>query len=120
MAAFGGRLMLKGGAEGVYCGALRDKGLGFAIKIDDGKNEAAELVAASLIAAISAPSGNEAAALAPWTGHMLAQCARDRSRCIPRHRVGATDDLKGYFLRRRTAVPTAVTISMALRLPIVS
>lgn len=71
MTAFGGRLMLKGGAEGVYCGALRDKGLGFAIKIDDGKNEAAELVAASLIAAISAPSGNEAAALAPWTGHML-------------------------------------------------
>lgn len=67
MAAFGGRLMLKGGAEGVYCGALRDSGLGFALKIDDGKNEAAELVAASLIASISSPSQSEAAALAPWT-----------------------------------------------------
>ena len=28
--------MQKGGAEGVQCGAIRDKGWGYALKIDDG------------------------------------------------------------------------------------
>lgn len=36
MAALPGRIYLKTGAEGVYCGALPGKGVGFALKIDDG------------------------------------------------------------------------------------
>lgn len=63
MTAFAGRLMLKIGAEGVYCGALRDKGWGFALKIDDGKKEAAETLIANLLFAISDPNADEAAAL---------------------------------------------------------
>ncbi|MEX1181457.1 MAG: asparaginase [Cucumibacter sp.] len=67
MAAFGGRLMLKGGAEGVYCGAVRDPDLGFALKIDDGNMQAAELVAASLIEAIAKPDARAKTALAERT-----------------------------------------------------
>jgi L-asparaginase II len=49
MQAFGARLFVKTGAEGVYCGALPDLGLGIAIKCDDGAGRAAELVMAALI-----------------------------------------------------------------------
>ena len=45
-----GQLLLKSGAEGVYCGALPERGLGFALKIDDGAQRAAEAVAVQLIA----------------------------------------------------------------------
>ena len=55
MAAFGGRLMLKGGAEGVYCGALRDKGLGFALKIDDGNAAASRALVAALLLELAEP-----------------------------------------------------------------
>lgn len=41
---------MKGGAEGAYCGALPEPGLGFAIKIDDGAKRGAEAVVAELIA----------------------------------------------------------------------
>jgi len=66
MTAFSGRLMLKIGAEGVFCGALRDKGWGFALKIDDGNHMAAEIVIASLLLAIAAPNAGETAALAAY------------------------------------------------------
>ena len=36
-----GRVFLKTGAEGVYCGAFPELGLGFALKIDDGTKRAA-------------------------------------------------------------------------------
>jgi L-asparaginase II len=45
-----GQVLLKSGAEGVYCGALLTRGVGFAIKIDDGAKRAAEAVAAGLVA----------------------------------------------------------------------
>ena len=41
---------MKSGAEGVYCGALPERGLGFALKIDDGAKRAAEAVAVEVIA----------------------------------------------------------------------
>lgn len=59
MEAFGGRVMLKMGAEGVYCGAVRDTGVGFALKIDDGKPEAAEVLVANLLLALAEPNENE-------------------------------------------------------------
>jgi L-asparaginase II len=45
-----GKVLIKSGAEGVYCGALPVRGLGFALKIDDGARRAAEAVAVDLIA----------------------------------------------------------------------
>jgi L-asparaginase II len=40
MAALPGVIYLKNGSEGVYCGALPELGLGFALKIDDGAQRA--------------------------------------------------------------------------------
>ena len=66
MAAFNGRLMLKVGAEGVFCGAVIDKGLGFALKIDDGSIPAAECAVANLLIAIAEPNAGERAVLEKW------------------------------------------------------
>jgi L-asparaginase II len=44
-----GRIFVKVGAEGVYCGALPELGLGFALKCDDGAVRAAETMVAALI-----------------------------------------------------------------------
>jgi L-asparaginase II len=50
MGRFGRRVFVKTGAEGVYCGALPDQGLGFALKCDDGAGRAAQALTAALIA----------------------------------------------------------------------
>jgi L-asparaginase II len=52
MAAFGERLFCKIGAEGVYCAALPELGLGVALKIDDGAARAAEAAMAAVAAAL--------------------------------------------------------------------
>jgi L-asparaginase II len=49
MSHFGARVFVKGGAEGVYCGALPEQGLGIAIKCDDGAGRAAEVIMANLL-----------------------------------------------------------------------
>jgi L-asparaginase II len=52
MQRLGERVFCKVGAEGVYCAALPGRGLGVAIKIDDGNNaRAAEVVMAAVIEA---------------------------------------------------------------------
>jgi L-asparaginase II len=55
MRAFGGRVMQKGGAEGVQCGAIRDLGLGYALKIDDGNMQASQLAMANLLKRFARP-----------------------------------------------------------------
>jgi L-asparaginase II len=50
MGHFGQRVFVKGGAEGVYCGALPELGYGIAIKCDDGQGRCAEVVMAAVIA----------------------------------------------------------------------
>lgn len=50
MQAFGERVFCKIGAEGVYCAALPERGVGIALKIDDGQARAAQAVMAELIA----------------------------------------------------------------------
>ncbi len=49
MQQLGARVCCKVGAEGVFCAALPDRGLGVAIKIDDGNSRAAEVALASVI-----------------------------------------------------------------------
>lgn len=44
-----GQALVKSGAEGVYCGAFPEHGLGFALKIDDGAKRAAEAVVVHVI-----------------------------------------------------------------------
>lgn len=50
MQRFGARVFVKTGAEGVFCCALPEQGLGFALKCDDGAGRAAEVVTAAMIA----------------------------------------------------------------------
>ncbi|BDA86020.1 asparaginase [Aureimonas sp. SA4125] len=47
-----GRVFVKTGAEGVFCGAVPELGLGFALKIDDGAGRAAEIATAATLAHI--------------------------------------------------------------------
>ena len=50
MQRFGARVLVKTGAEGVFCGALPEQGLGIALKCADGGTRAAEVAMAAVIA----------------------------------------------------------------------
>ncbi|WP_374566770.1 asparaginase [Ideonella sp.] len=64
MQHFGERVFCKVGAEGVYCAALPTRGLGVAIKLDDGNTaRAAEVVMASVIEALAQRDDADAAVL---------------------------------------------------------
>ncbi|HEY4203239.1 MAG TPA: asparaginase [Devosiaceae bacterium] len=63
MEAFGGRIMHKGGAEGVQCGAIRHKGWGYALKCDDGNMPASHAMAAALLLRFAEPDATQAALL---------------------------------------------------------
>jgi L-asparaginase II len=52
MDGFAGRLLLKTGAEGVYCGAIPELGVGIALKCEDGTTRAAEVMMAAAVAAL--------------------------------------------------------------------
>ncbi len=67
-----GRAVTKTGAEGVYCAALPELGLGVALKIDDGATRAAEVAVAALMQRfLDPPEGFERLArprLVNWRG----------------------------------------------------
>lgn len=52
MEAAPGRVFAKTGAEGVFCGAVPELGLGFALKIEDGATRASEALVAATLARI--------------------------------------------------------------------
>jgi L-asparaginase II len=52
MAALAPAVFVKGGAEGVHCGALPELGLGIALKIDDGAKRGTERALAEVLAAL--------------------------------------------------------------------
>ena len=49
MSLLGPRVFTKSGAEGVFCAALPEAGLGLAVKVDDGAGRAAQVMIAALI-----------------------------------------------------------------------
>lgn len=59
MAAFKGQVMQKIGAEGVQCGAIRDKGWGYAIKCDDGNPAASQAMLAGLLLKFAEPDAEQ-------------------------------------------------------------
>ena len=63
MAAFKGRVMQKVGAEAVQCGAIRDKGWGYALKCDDGNIAASQAMLAGLLLQIADPDDAQRAVL---------------------------------------------------------
>jgi L-asparaginase II len=80
MERLGERAFLKAGAEGVFCGAIPDRGLGIAIKCDDGGGRAAEVVMAALMIRLMRLDADERA--------MLEQFARPTLRNWNRIEVG--------------------------------
>ncbi len=65
MRAFGARVFVKTGAEGVFCAALPGEGLGIALKCDDGAGRAAEVMVAATIARFL-KGESDSIALAPF------------------------------------------------------
>ena len=63
MKAFGARVLVKTGAEGVFCGSLPEVGLGIALKCDDGATRAAEVAMAAMITRFLPMSEEERGAL---------------------------------------------------------
>jgi len=66
MQLFGERVFVKTGAEGVYCAALPQQGLGIALKCDDGAGRAAQAIMAAVIARFLPLAASERAALAQF------------------------------------------------------
>jgi L-asparaginase II len=78
MAATPGEVLMKSGAEGVYCGALPARGVGFAVKLDDGAKRAAEAVVVALIARLYPKVGELAPEprLTNWRGLQVGHVRR--------------------------------------------
>ncbi len=71
MQAAPGRIFVKIGAEGVYCAALPELGLGIALKCDDGEGRAAEVMIASVLAKLLGMDEALAARLAELANPVL-------------------------------------------------
>ncbi len=71
MQLLGERVFVKTGAEGGYCGAFPEQGLGIAIKCDDGAGRAAQAIMAVMIARFVPLEASEQAALAPYARSSL-------------------------------------------------
>jgi L-asparaginase II len=68
--ASAGRILSKGGAEGVHAAALPDTGIGVAVKIDDGGKRAAEAAMAAVLLDLR-PAGPAASVLAGYARQPL-------------------------------------------------
>ncbi|PSC03940.1 asparaginase [Alsobacter soli] len=69
MEVFGRRVFMKTGAEGVYCAALPELGLGVALKADDGAKRAAECMFSAVLARTLPLGDAERARLDPHVVH---------------------------------------------------
>jgi L-asparaginase II len=63
MEALAPHVLVKTGAEGVFCAALLDRGLGVALKIDDGATRAAEVAVGGVLRSLGAINDSRFAAL---------------------------------------------------------
>jgi L-asparaginase II len=71
MKLLGARALVKTGAEGVFCGALPEEGLGVALKCDDGAGRAAEAVMAAILARFLPLPASERAELSRFVGPVV-------------------------------------------------
>ena len=71
MTLVGARAFTKAGAEGVFCAALPEAGLGLAVKADDGAGRAAQVMIAALIRRFGAFDDATLARLAPFVSPRL-------------------------------------------------
>lgn len=66
IAATAGRVLVKTGAEGAYCAALPELGLGLALKIEDGGSRASAVALTAILQALGALAAAELEHLSSW------------------------------------------------------
>jgi L-asparaginase II len=71
MDLLGARVFSKTGAEGVYCAALPEQGLGIALKCDDGQGRAAEVMLAAFVRKVLPLEGEQAKGVAELASPIL-------------------------------------------------
>ncbi len=71
MAALRGRVIAKGGAEGLECVAIPERGLGLAIKCEDGQSRAIPPAAIAALEALDLLDAAERERLEPWRRQVL-------------------------------------------------
>lgn len=71
MQILGARAFVKTGAEGVFCAALPEYGLGIALKCDDGATRGAETMMAALLRQIGVIEEADMDAMQPWLNPQL-------------------------------------------------
>ncbi len=91
MERFGARIFVKTGAEGVYCAALPEQGLGIAVKCDDGAGRAAEVMMAATLVRLAAARSPTAGRWSRSCGRDIAQLERHRGRRNPADRSAYED-----------------------------
>ena len=64
MERLGGRVFVKTGAEGVYCGGVRGRGLGFALKVEDGARRASDVALVGVLSDLGVADADDVPALA--------------------------------------------------------
>jgi L-asparaginase II len=84
IAASGGAVLVKGGAEGVAAAALPSLGHGIAVKIDDGAKRAAETAMAALLARLAPLNDRGIAVVRDWLPKAIVNTqGRTVGRCRP-------------------------------------
>lgn len=91
MARTSGRVLLKSGAEGVYCAFHPGRGLGLALKVDDGRKEASEVLIGAILRRHGLLEPAELTDLRSFFGRDIANAA---GRIVGRFRV-AEEELLG-------------------------
>ena len=86
MEVTGGRLVAKLGAEGVYCVGVMEKGIGIALKIEDGSSRAIDTVVIELLKRLKIISGVE-------YGRLKQRCKTE----IRNHRKETIGEIKTVF-----------------------
>ncbi|RFC68792.1 MULTISPECIES: asparaginase [Mesorhizobium] len=65
MQAAPGRIFVKGGAEGVFCGVIPERGLAIAVKCNDGAGRGADAIGANIVAQLFADEPDVATRIEP-------------------------------------------------------
>ena len=63
MERLGGRVFVKTGAEGVYCGGVPGRGLGFALKVEDGARRASDVALLRVLSDLGVADADDVSAL---------------------------------------------------------
>lgn len=63
MERLGGRVFVKTGAEGVYCGGVRGRGVGFALKVEDGARRASDVALIRVLSDLGVAEPDDVSAL---------------------------------------------------------